>query len=221
MQQGPTIPQPGRSYKWPVDEEPVKSGSSRGHEGWRSILSTIIILAAAPLVAWLMITFIFQSYEVDGLSMEQTLQDKDRLIVLKTGKTWAKITNSTYIPRRGEIIIFQKSGLREFGTPQDKQLIKRVIGVPGDRVVYKNGKFTVYNTENPKGYNPDDNTEYSNLISRGPGEIDVVVNEGEVFVAGDNRANSMDSRSFGPIKSTDIIGELAFRLFPVNKVEAY
>jgi signal peptidase I len=216
MQQDSYQPQPPQS-----DPETGIISSDTSREGWRSVLSTILILALAPLIAWLMITFVFQSYEVDGPSMEETLHDKDRLIVLKTGKTFSEITNKEYIPKRGEVIIFVKHGLIELGTAQDKQLIKRVIGLPGERVVVSDGKITVYNKEHPKGFDPDDGTEYAKTISFTNGNVDITVPNGQVFVCGDNRGNSLDSRSFGPIDNKDIIGKLVFRLFPINKAESF
>lgn len=195
--------------------------SDTSKEGWRSVLSTILILALAPVMAWLMITFVFQSYEVDGPSMESTLQDKDRLIVLKTGKTYARLTNKDYIPKRYEVIIFVKHGLAELGSLEDKQLIKRVIGLPGERVVVADGRITVYNEEFPNGFDPDKDQEYAQTIAFTSGNVDLTVPDGEVFVAGDNRGNSLDSRSFGSVPNEDIIGKLVFRLFPINKAESY
>lgn len=216
MQQDSNIPQPA-----PDEPESKVLVSDTTKEGWRSVVSTVLILALAPVMAWLMITFVFQSYEVDGPSMETTLQDKDRLIVLKTGKTMARLTNKDYIPKRYEIIIFVKHGLLELGTAQDKQLIKRVIGLPGERVVVSDGKITVYNSEFPNGFNPDKDQAYAQSITYTNGNVDLVIPEGEVFVAGDNRGNSLDSRSFGPVSNDDIIGKLVFRLFPINKAESY
>lgn len=215
MQQEPTIPQQPENQHITGDLEKSK------HEGWKNIGSTILILALAPLIAWVMISFVFQSYEVDGPSMEQTLQDSDRLIVLKTGKTAARITNSDYIPKRHEIIIFVKHGLAETGTTNDRQLIKRVIALPGERVVVKEGKVTVYNDEFPQGFNPDADQSYSGTIGFTSGNIDIQVPQGEVYVMGDNRSNSLDSRVFGPVPSKDIVGKLVFRLFPLNKAESF
>lgn len=217
MQQHPTVPHQDKDLSEP--EAVVSSDANR--EGWRSVLSTILILALAPIIAWLMITFVFQSYEVDGPSMEDTLHDKDRLIVLKTGKTMSRVTGDAYVPKRGEVIIFVKHGLVELGTAQDKQLIKRVIGLPGERVVVKDGRITVFNDANPKGFDPDEGQDYAKTISFTNGNIDVTVGNDQVFVAGDNRGNSLDSRSFGPVNSQDIIGKLVFRLFPINKAESF
>lgn len=216
MQQDSTITQ-----QTPDEPESNVVVSDTSKEGWRSVVSTVLILALAPLMAWLMITFVFQSYEVDGPSMETTLQDNDRLIVVKTGKTIARLTNNDYIPKRYEIIIFVKHGLVELGTTGDKQLIKRVIGLPGERVVVTDGKMTVYNSEFPDGFDPDKDQNYAKSIAFTNGNVDLIVPEGEVFVSGDNRGNSLDSRSFGTVNNEDIIGKLVFRLFPINKAESY
>src|SRR5882762_2580960 len=69
------------------------------HEGLKSILSTIAILIIAPLIALTLTAFVFQSYEVDGPSMETTLQNHDRLIVVKVPRTFARITHHSYIPK--------------------------------------------------------------------------------------------------------------------------
>src|ERR1700742_3534656 len=102
------------------------------------ILSTVGVLVAALLVAFAFIIFVFQSYQVSGPSMQNTLHDQDRLIVWKLPRTWARITHHQYVPDRGDIVIFTQSGLAQYGQENTKQLIKRVIGLPGDRVVVKN-----------------------------------------------------------------------------------
>ena len=152
--------------------------------------------------------------------MESTLQHQDRLIILKTGKTWANLLNKNYVPERGEIIVFHKDNLGTFGD-NEKQLIKRVIAVPGERVTVKDDVVTVYNDEHPDGFQPDNESEYGNNINSTPGEVDTVVPEGSVFVLGDNRLNSLDSREFGTVSSDDIVGHLALRIFPLNKLDSF
>lgn len=189
---------------------------------WKDTLSTLGIIILAPIVALFLTAFIFQSYQVDGPSMETTLQDKDRLIVSKTGKTWAKITGDDYIPKRYEIIIFNHTG--EYGDGQfvsEKQLIKRVIGIPGDRVVVKDGVVTVYNKEHPDGLLVDSEVPEKNAIANTPGNVEANVDPGEVYVMGDNRENSLDSRSFGAIRSEDVVGKLSFRIYPFDNVDRF
>lgn len=191
-------------------------------EKWKDTLSTLGIIILAPIVAFFLTVFIFQSYQVDGPSMETTLQDKDRLIVSKTGKTWSEITRSDYIPKRYEIVIFNHTGEYEGGAyVSEKQLIKRVIGLPGDRVVVQNGEVTVYNDEHPDGFAVDREGPEKDVIGSTSGNINETVGEGEVYVMGDNRPNSLDSRSFGPVKSDELIGKLSFRIYPFDKVERF
>ena len=199
---------------------PEEEETDSKHEGIKSILSTVAILIIAPLIALSLTAFVFQSYEVDGPSMETTLQNRDRLIVYKLPKTIASITGHAYVPHRGDIIIFSRQDGFEFGTTQKRQLIKRVIAYSGERVVVKNGKLTVYNTEHPDGFRPDDNP-YGKVIVTTPGDIDITVPEGQIYVCGDNRPNSLDSRSFGPISTNDIVGKLVLRVYPFNKGQSY
>ncbi len=211
------VPEP---IQTPIITPPEAPKSERG-ENIKSILSTVGIFLLAPIIAVILTAFVFQSYEVDGQSMEITLQNQDRLIIYKLPKTWSRIWRSDYAPARGDIIVFTRHSSEEFSGEGDKQLIKRVIGVAGDHVVVKKGKVTVYNDDKPEGYNPDEGQDYGEGFTETEGNIDITVDEGEVFVLGDNRGNSLDSRYFGPIKTSDISGELVLRIYPFNKFDAY
>lgn len=154
--------------------------------------------------------------------METTLQDQDRLIVSKLPQTWAKITGSDYIPKRSDVIIFHTSSASQGeDLGEERQLIKRVVGLPGDRVVVKDGILTVYNTEHPDGFQPDQTYDYGKVITTTPGRVDVTVGDGEVFVCGDNRENSLDSRAMGPIPADHIVGKLVFRIYPLGNAESF
>jgi signal peptidase I len=189
--------------------------------GLRSVLSTLAVLIVAPIIALLLTAFVFQSYEVDGPSMETTLSNKDRLIVMKVPRTISRITGNPYVPNRGDVVIFVKHNVYEFGQSSDRQLIKRVIGLPGDHVIVNNGKVTVYNKEHPNGFSPDATLPYGSVIQSTPGNVDITVQAGEVFVCGDNRSNSLDSRSFGSVSSNDIVGKLMVRIFPLDKAKKF
>jgi signal peptidase I len=153
--------------------------------------------------------------------MQTTLANHDRLIVLKTQRTWARITRHDYIPQRGDVIIFIKRGLIDDSQGRDKQLIKRVVGLPGDHVVVNDGVLTIYNAQYTKGFQPDKTYAYGSAITTTPGTVDLVVPAGEVFVCGDNRANSLDSRIFGPIPARDIVGKLAMRILPFSQAKRF
>jgi signal peptidase I len=220
-------PQTPNTYPTPRPHpEPVlPPASPQRHskrDGWKSIGSTLAILIIAPILALTLTAFVFQSYQVDGESMETTLQNNDRLIIWKTPRTWARITHHDYIPGRGDVIVFVKKGLYDFNSDKEKQLIKRVIALPGERVVVNEGKVTVFNKAHPDGFSPDATLPYGKLIPAvTEGNVDLTVPAGEVFVCGDNRSNSYDSRYFGPVPAKDIIGKLIVRFLPIGNAEKF
>ena len=191
-----------------------------GSNSIASFLSSFIVFLVVPILMALFLTaFIIQSYQVDGQSMETTLQDHDRLLVDKFPRTWARITNKDYVPNRGDIVIFNQSGLPD--SFYQKQLIKRVIGLPGERVVVKNGYVTVYNKTRPNGFNPDDSGKYTITAPMTIGDIDVTLDAHEIFVCGDNRNNSEDSRYFGPVNTNNLVGKLVVRILPINNTKLF
>lgn len=202
--------------------DPARHPQKR-HSFLREFLSTLAILASAFGIALLLIAFVFQSYAVDGPSMEVTLNDKDRLIVWKVPRTWANVTGNQYVPNRGDIVIFHQNGLSEYGQDDSRQLIKRVIGLPGDRVVVKNGTITVFNDEHPTGFQPDNTLPYKDetVIPNTSGDLDVTLKGDQLFVCGDNRPDSLDSRSFGPINTDQVIGKLLARILPLRDAELF
>ena len=203
-----------------TDMEPVSTVSSGGP---RKLLSTLAILLLAPIIALSLTIFVFQSYQVDGQSMQPTLQNNDRLIVLKAPRTWAKLTGHSYIPARGDIIVFNESGLNQLNQTGTTQLIKRVIGIPGDHVLVKDGIVTVYNTQHPDGFEPDTSLPYgkSTPIPATTGNVDITVPANQIFVCGDNRSDSLDSRIFGTVPASQIVGKLVLRIFPLSHSQKF
>lgn len=188
---------------------PSKKRKEKKEGGILSFISTLLV---AFILVQIINLFFFQSYKVFGSSMVPTLHDGDRLIISKVGKTTSRIKQQDYQPKRGDVIVFVD--------PQrdDLQLIKRVIGLPGERVVILDGKLTVYNSENPNGFNPDD-APYGEDLPKSSGENDVIVPENHIFVSGDNRAgnNSLDSRNeLGTVPEENIIGTLKVRVWPFD-----
>lgn len=208
-------------YKTQPDTTQPEPESEPQQSGWRELGSTVGILVAALLVALFIITFVFRSYQVDGPSMESTLQNNDKLIIWKVPRSWAKITHHDYIPKRGDVVVFSQDGLSQFGQENSKQLIKRVIGLPGDRVVIRDGAVTIYNDANPQGFNPDATLPYGKNIPPTSNNIDVKLGKDQLFVLGDNRPDSLDSRTFGPIDADQVIGKLVLRVFPIGGAKAF
>jgi signal peptidase I len=193
----------------------------RHHDNWHSVLSTILLFLLAPLLALFIAAFVIQSYQVDGESMETTLQNHDRLIVDKLPRTWARITNHNYVPKRGDIIIFNQAGLADTSNFEQKQLIKRVVGLPGEHIIVKDGQITIHNRSHPQGFNPDSSSGYHITAKDTPGAVDLVIPQGQIFVCGDNRTNSEDSRYFGPVNVDNIVGKLSLRLLPLSKFQKF
>lgn len=217
---GPAVGAP-QTQPAPLVSPDESLSKRKKYENWRSVFSTILLFLLAPVIAVSIAAFALQSYQVDGQSMETTLQNRDRLIVDKIPRTWARITHHDYIPKRGDIVVFNQAGLFDASGLAEKQLIKRVIGLPGDHVVIKNGKITIYNALHPGGFDPDTTGKYKITAPTTPGDIDLTLQPGQIFVCGDNRTNSEDSRYFGPVNADRIVGQLVLRIVPFNKAEKF
>ncbi len=163
-------------------------------------LDWIIHIAVAVLIGVLIVTFVGQRTLVHDISMQPTLVEGDNLVVEKLSPKLGGL-------HRGDIIVFKVP-------EENRQLIKRLIAVEGDKVEIKDGKVYV-NDEESKVVdlpgvetNPGDNPAYSKLT----------VPAGHVYVLGDNRPYSNDSRAKGPIETKRITGRAIFRFYPFNKI---
>ena len=214
------------------------------HPLFKDILSLGIFVLAIVLGTLFLNTYIYRSYNVVGVSMENTLHNDDRVVVNRAAVSWAHFTGNEYIPDRGQVIVFvnededavkayQAQGVAHPTTctvppnKSDQYIIKRVIAFPGERVVVKDGVMTIYNDEHPDGFIYDN--EWRTSDTDGPkkytsGEVDMIVPQGELFVSGDNRegSNSWDSRNgLGTIPYCRIIGPVILRLFPFDKIRGF
>ena len=191
------------------------------HPLLKDLLSLTIFVICVIIGTVLINSFVFRSYNVVGPSMETTLYTGDRLIVNRLAVTWAAIQGKSYIPERGQVIVFKNPhyspGL------EDEYIVKRVIAFPGERVVLAEGHYTVFNSDHPKGFNPDDDNN-GEPGTPTTGEVDQIVPEGELFVSGDHRLGnfSYDSRNgLGTIPFYDVVGPVSFRVFPFDKVRNF
>lgn len=189
------------------------------HPRVRDALHFGIFLLFVVIGTALINTFIFRSFNVSGHSMENTLHDGDRLIVNRLPVTAAQLQNKPYVPERGQIIVFKNPHFVD--GMQDAFLVKRVIGLPGERVVVKDGVVTVYNDQHPNGHVYDTDFQKNGVGPQSPssGDADMIVAADTVFVAGDNRigGNSYDSRvGLGTIPLFDIVGPVSLRIYPFN-----
>jgi len=155
----------------------------------KELLSYIIIIIAALLIR----TFIFTPVKVDGTSMVPTLQDGEILILKKYDKTY----------ERFDIVVINYNG---------EKLVKRIIGMPGENIKYKNNKLYVNGKKVEEPVELE--TENFSLINLGYNKIP----EDYYLVLGDNRYNSTDSRTIGLISKDDILGVTSLRIWPVKKI---
>lgn len=165
--------------------------------------SLLLWIVGIIILVKLVQAFIVQPFIVDGASMLPTYDNKQFLLV-------DKFSYRIKDPERGDIMIF-KLYENNNNPYEGKHLIKRVIGLPGERVVVKNGVTTIYNKENPNGFILDEPfVEFKEPNKN----ADVTLDEHHYFVMGDNRARSYDSRDWGALHDTDIKGQVVFRVFP-------
>jgi len=155
--------------------------------------------------------------------MNPTLHDDDRLIIDKTASSFAHLQGKQYTPSRGDIIVVNDSSDGGATGAAGGQLIKRVIGLPGERVVVENGVITVFNDEFPGGFNADEQLQLRLDPTFSLQRVEAVLGSNEVFVTGDNRGpgGSFDSRVFGPIDVNTIEGRLWARIFPLTDVRIF
>lgn len=147
-------------------------------------------------------TFVAQPYQVKMSSMEPTVQPGEYVLVDKLTPRWAPY-------ERGDIVVFHPPDA--YRTADDTPFIKRVIGLPGERVVLRDGKVYVNDIELDEAYIVE--------IATDPGEdgsTTWTVPEGSLFVMGDHRGASEDSRVFGPIEISRVLGRAWLRYWPLD-----
>jgi len=170
----------------------------------KEIWSWVRTFLLAIIIALVIRNYVFALYVVDGSSMQPTLADGQILMVNNFSyKFWE--------PKHGDVVVFTKEGL--VGTRRGNwlvggnALVKRVIALPGDSVFIDNGQIFINGEPLVEDY-----VDYEITDSYGP----ITIREGEIFVLGDNRHphGSLDSRSFGPVPISSIIGRADFVVLP-------
>jgi signal peptidase I len=149
------------------------------------VIEVVIIVAAAFAIAMLVQAFIVKPFTIHQVSMQPTLQERDRILLNRLSYHFRD-------PERGDVVVFHSPMVK------GEDLVKRVIGVPNDRVAVKDGDLYINGAIQEEPYVLD-----SEMLDE---DQEVLVPEGHVFVMGDNRNNSGDSRFFGPIETDSIIG---------------
>lgn len=233
-----TLLDPGRPVDATVPAEPAGGGGngaggnggddgdeppptpSRRDRTKRLIIEWVVLIVAALLIAFVIKTFLFQAFYIPSASMEPTLNIGDRVLVNKLSYDFHDV-------RRGDIVVFKAPpGERSAGI---QDLVKRVIGLPGETVterqdghtydIYINGR-RLHEPYLPAGASsgPEGQDVPPGCGTPATHEPGCVVPQGRVFVLGDNRNQSKDARTFGPITESSIIGRVFVRIWPLSNL---
>ncbi len=196
----------------PSSDQEVAAGRRARHR--RALIEWLVILAVVLVCTVLLRTFVVQSFSIPSLSMSPTLQVGDRIIV-------DKLSYRLHGVHRGDIVVFHRPPLED---QEYADLVKRVIGLPGETISSHNGHVDIDGKQlkepwlpsGPQSYTaalPGDEHPQFNL----PGPVKIP--PGEYYVMGDNRQNSEDSRFFGPIPKSLIVGRAVAVAWPLSHIK--
>lgn len=167
--------------------------------------------------------FLFQPFFVQGASMEPNFENNQYLIVKEFGYkkvSLGKEGNELFavgpfkqLERKTPIVFRYPKNPKQY-------FIKRIIGLPGEKVEIKDGIINIYNEENPNGFTLDEKEYLSSQVKTKP-DITTILSDNQYFVMGDNRGASSDSRSWGPVPEKDIIGKVLLRAWPLDKLAIF
>lgn len=151
--------------------------------------------------------FLVQPFFVRGASMEPSFQDGEYLVI-------DQLSYRLREPARGEVVVFR------FPLRPSQFFIKRIIGLPGETVIVRDGRVVVQNQAHPSGVILDE-TQYLDEAVRTGGDVSLALGEDEFFVLGDHRSASSDSRSWGVLPRDDVVGRAWIRAYPFNAMKFF
>ncbi|HEY8216203.1 MAG TPA: signal peptidase I [Acidimicrobiia bacterium] len=198
-----TVAAKGRKVKPPKPKKPA----------WRVALEWVVLIAVALGIALLIKSFLFQAFYIPSESMKPTLNVGDRVLV-------NKLSYDLHDVNRGDIVVFEAPPRAQSGGIED--LVKRVIGRPGETVTADDsGTVLIDGRPLHEPYLPTGTVSRFNDVPPGcgtpsNGQAGCVVPPGHVFMMGDNREASKDSRVFGPIDEETIVGRVFVRIWPLS-----
>ena len=182
----------------PIAPTPDKSGLSSGA---RAFFDWLVVVTIALLVAFLVRTFVLAHFVVEGSSMHSTLETGDRVFV-------NKMSYRLHDPNRGDVVV-----LHEVTGASERDLIKRVIALPGETIEMSNCEVKIDGRTLIEPYLDPEVVTFNNC---GQNFEPLVVPENHVFVMGDNRGGSQDSRAIGPIDEDDLVGRAFVVFWPTS-----
>ncbi len=171
-------------------------------------LDVIETLTVALSIFFVVYLFIFQFNRIQGDSMFPTFKDGENLLV-------DKVTYRINKPQRGDVVVFHAPPAAECDESTGCDYIKRIIGLPNERIEVKDGKVFINGEELNEPYISDD---YETMARQYTINKIITLDSNEYFVFGDNRPGSSDSREWGPIQKQDIVGKVFFRYWPISAV---
>jgi signal peptidase I len=192
-----------------AEPAPLPAPSAKNQAG-RAVREVVETLLLAALIFFL-VRLVVLNFRVDGESMLPNLDDGEMLLVNRNAYQYYDIGGNRYYPfdppERGDVIVFDPP------TGSDKPYIKRIIGLPGEEVTFGDGHVFIDGQPLAEDYIQD-----RTRCGTRSDNCDVVVPEGYVYVLGDHRSNSSDSRVFGPVPVGNVVGKAWFTYWPVGDV---
>jgi signal peptidase I len=196
----------------PAADGQGKDGDETSSSRW--IVELVGVVVVAILVAVLLRTFVVATYSIPSGSMEPTLQIGDRIVV-------NKLSYDLHGVDRTNIVVFSTPPNEDCAGPPVADLVKRVIGLPGEIISLHDGNVYINGRILPEPFLPPD---VRHDTYPGPSSDAYALNHayriptGDVYVMGDNRPNSCDSRYWGPIPESSIVGKVDLRIWPLSRI---
>lgn len=197
--------------------EEIQNQNSKWTEARKKILKFLVsaglflfelikIAVVAGVTIGLIRYYLFKPFYVKGASMEPNFYEKEYLIIDELSYRFRP-------PERGEVIVFK------YPENPKEYFLKRVIGLPGETIKISSGQVSIINNDHPEGILIDESYLPDGLQT--VGERTIKISDTQYFVLGDNRPNSYDSRRFGPIERSAIVGRAWLRGWPVSRVGVF
>ena len=207
----PALNRDVRSEAVVIDDvaEPASTSTTKSQAG-RAVREVVETLLLAALIFFL-VRLVVLNFRVDGESMLPNLDDGQMLLVNRNAYQFVDVGGNRYYPfdppERGDVIVFDPP------TGSDKPYIKRIIGLPGEEVTFSDGNVFIDGDPLAEDY-----IEERTRCGARSDNCDVIVPEGYVYVLGDHRNNSSDSRVFGPVPVENVVGKAWLSYWPVSDV---
>lgn len=176
---------------------------------FRNLWGIIKVLVVSALIVFPIRAYVAQPFFVRGDSMAPNFHDGEYLII-------DELSYNTGLrsPRRGDVVVFR------YPRDPSQYYIKRIIGLPGEKIVINNNKIVIYNDQFPGGLQLNEQ-QYLPATDYTAGDVSAALKENQFFVLGDNREHSSDSRLWGTVSRELIIGRAWLRLYPVAKAATF